>query len=84
MKEEEVSPEMMQKSVAEWVTVQEELRREMLERIRAARDRKHVAASAGSMLNFEVGDYVLVARVRKGQCSKVGDDMEWTEADASA
>ena len=37
----------------------------MLERVRAARDRKHVAASAGSMPSFEVGDYVLVARVPK-------------------
>ena len=37
----------------------------MLERVRAARDPKRVAASAGSMPNFEVGDYVLVARVRK-------------------
>ena len=37
----------------------------MLELVRAARDRKGVAARAGSMPNFEVGDYVLVARVRK-------------------
>ena len=37
----------------------------MLERVRAARDRKRVAASTGSMPNFEVGDYVLVGRVRK-------------------
>ena len=65
MKDEEFSPEMMQKLVAGWVTVQEELRREVLERVRAARDRKRVTASAGSMPNFEVGDYVLVARVRK-------------------
>ena len=65
VKEEEFSPEMMQKSVAGWVSVQEELRREVLERVRAARDRKRVAASTGSMPNFEVGDYVLVARVRK-------------------
>ena len=65
LKEEEVSPEMMQKSVTGWVTVQEVLRREALERVRAARDRKRVAASAGSMPNFDVGDYVLVARVRK-------------------
>ena len=56
---------MMQKSVAGWVTVQEELRREVLERVRAARDRKRVASSTGSMPNFEFGDYVLVARVRK-------------------
>ena len=45
VKEEELSPGMMQKSVAEWVTVQDELRREVLERVRAARDRKRVAAS---------------------------------------
>ena len=56
---------MMQKSVAEWVTVQEELQREVLERVRAARDRKHVAVSAGSMQNFEVRNYVLVAQFRK-------------------
>ena len=44
VKEEEFLPEMMQKSVAEWVTVQEELRREVLERVRAASDRKRIAA----------------------------------------
>ena len=65
VKEEAFSPQRMQKSVAGWVTVQDELRREVLERVRAARDRKRVAASTGSMPNFEVGDYVLVARVRK-------------------
>ena len=64
MKEENVSPEMMQKSVAGWMTIQE-LPREVLERVRAARDRKRVAASAGSMPNFEDGTFVLVARVSK-------------------
>ena len=54
------------------MTVQEELRREVLERVHAARDRKRVATSAGNMPNFEVGDYVLVARVRKlGSASKL-------------
>ena len=42
MKEEESSPEMMQKSVAGWVTVQEELRREVVKCVRAARDRKRL------------------------------------------
>ena len=65
VKEEEFSLEMMQKSFAGWMTVQEELRREVLERVRAARDRKRVVARAGSMPNFEVGDYVLVARFRE-------------------
>ena len=65
VKKKAFSPEMMQKSIAGWVTVQEELRREVFERVRAARDRKRVAASAGRMPNFETGDYVLVARVRK-------------------
>ena len=55
---------MMQKSVAGWVTVKEELWRGALERVRAARNRERVAASAGSMPNFEVGDFVLVPRVR--------------------
>ena len=55
----------MQKLVAGWLTVQEELYREVLERVFAARDRKHVAASAGSLPNFEVGDYVFLARARK-------------------
>ena len=77
MKEEEFSPAMMQKSVAGWVTAQEKLWREVLERVRAARDRKRVAASAGSMPNFEVGDYVLVARVRKlGRAPKLA--TRWT------
>ena len=63
VKKKEFSPEMMQKSIAGWVTVQEELRREVVER---------VAASAGSMPTFETGDYVLVARVRKlGSASKL-------------
>ena len=77
MKEEKFSPEMMQKSVAGWVTVLEELRREVLERIRVARDRTRVAASAGIMPNFEVGDYVLM-RVRKlGSAPKLV--TTWTE-----
>ena len=41
------------------------LRREVLERVRATCDHKRVAARAESMSNFEVGDYVLVARVRE-------------------
>ena len=65
VKEEEFSPKVMQELVAGWVNVEQELRREVLERVRAARERKPVAASVGSMPNFEVGDYVLVARVRK-------------------
>ena len=56
VKKKEFSPEMMQKSISGWVNVQEELRREAVER---------VAASAGSMPTFETEDYVLVARVRK-------------------
>ena len=46
MKEEEFLPETFQKSVAGWVTVQEELQRKVFELVRADRDRKHVAASA--------------------------------------
>ena len=65
VKEEELLPEMTQKSVASWMTVQEELRREVLGRVRAARDRERVAASVEGMSNFEVGHYVLVTRVRK-------------------
>ena len=64
VKEAELSQEMIQKLNVGLVTVQEELRREVFERVRAARDRKRVAASAGSMPNFEVGVNVLVARVR--------------------
>ena len=65
IQEEAFSPEMMQKSVAGCMTIQDELRREVLERVRPARDRKHVTGSAGSMPNFKVGNYVLMARVRK-------------------
>ena len=65
VKKERFSPEMIQESVAGWVTAQEELQREMLERVRAARVRKRVAASAGSITNFEVGDYLVIAWVRK-------------------
>ena len=41
------------------------LRREVLERVLAICDHKRVAARAGSMSNFEVGDYLLMARVRE-------------------
>ena len=44
----------------------------VLERVRAARNRKRVTASAGSMSNFKVRDYVLVPQVRKlGSAPKV-------------
>ena len=77
VKEGEFSPESMQKSVAGWVTAQKEIWRGVVQRVRAARDRRRVAASTGSMPTFEVGNYVLVAQVRKaGQRSNVGDDMD--------
>ena len=59
--------------VAGWVVVQEELRQKrVLERGYAARESKHVTASIGSMLKPEVGDYVLVTRVRKlGSATKL-------------
>ena len=46
------------------MTAQEESRRKVLEHVRAARHRRRVAASAGGMPNFEIGEYVLMARVR--------------------
>ena len=59
------------------MTVQEESWREVLEHVRAARHRRRVAASAGGMPNFEIGDYVLMARVRKpGSAPKLA--TTWT------
>ena len=55
----------MQHLVAEWVAVQEELRQEVLKSVRATRKCMRVAASVGQMSEYAVGDYVLVARVRK-------------------
>ena len=55
----------MQHLVAEWVALQEELQQEGLECVRASRKRKRAAASVRQMPEYEVGDYVLMARIRK-------------------
>ena len=61
----DVSCEQMQSWVAGWVREKEDLRREMVKRIREQRERVREVTGRGYLPMFEVGDYVLVARVRK-------------------
>ena len=61
----DVSCEQMQSWVAGWVQEQEDLRRNVVERVREQRKRVREVSGRGHLPVFEVGDYVLVARVRK-------------------
>ena len=59
------------------VAAQSQLRKEVLDEVRANRGKQRVAASRGSLPNFCVGDYVSVARVRRsGSTPKLL--MTWT------
>ena len=61
----DVSCEQMQSWVAGWVREQEDLRRDVVKRVREQRERVREVSGRGYLPVFEVGDYVLVARVRK-------------------
>ena len=61
----DVSCEQMQSWVAGWVREQEDLRRDVVKRVREQRERAREVSGRGYLPVFEVGDYVLVARVRK-------------------
>ena len=61
----DVSCEQMQSWVAGWVREQEDLRRDVGKRVREQRERVREVSGRGYLPVFEIGDYVLVARVRK-------------------
>ena len=61
----DVSCGKMQSWVAGWVREQEDLRRDVVKRVREQRERVREVSGRGCLPVFEVGDYVLVARVRK-------------------
>ena len=59
------------------VAAQSQLHKEVLDKVQANRGKQRVATSRGSLTNFCVGDYVLVARVRRS-CSTPKLLMTWT------
>ena len=61
----DVSCEQMQSWVAGWVREQEDFRRDVVKRVCEQRERVREVSGRGCLPVFEVGDYVLVARVRK-------------------
>ncbi|CAM9582962.1 unnamed protein product, partial [Ascophyllum nodosum] len=61
----DVSCEQMQSWVAGWAREQEDLRRDVVKRVREQCERVREVSGRGYLPVFEVGDYVLVARVRK-------------------
>ena len=61
----DVSCEQMQSWVAGWVREQEDLRCDVVKRVREQRERVREVSGRGDLPVFEVSDYVLVARVRK-------------------
>ena len=60
-----MSCEKMQTWVSGWVREQEDLRRYVVKCVREQRERVREPSGRGHLPVFEVGDYVLVARVRK-------------------
>ena len=54
------------------VGAQSQLHKEVLDKAQANRGKQRVATSRGNLLNFAVGDYVLVARVRRSVTSYPG------------
>ena len=61
----DVSCEKTQAWVAGWVRKQEDVLRDVVKRVREQRERVRELSGRGHLPVFEVGDYVLVARVRK-------------------
>ena len=60
-----VSCEQMQAWVAGWVREQEDLRRDEVKCVREQRERVRELSGCGHLPVFEVGDYVLMASMRK-------------------
>ena len=61
----DASCEQIQALVAGWVREKEELRCDMVKRVRVQRKRVRELSGHGHLPMFEVGDYFLVARARK-------------------
>ena len=61
----DVSCGQMQAWIAGWVGEQEDLRRDVVKRVCEQRAYVRELSGRGHLPGFEVGDYVLVARVRK-------------------
>ena len=61
----DVSCEQMQALVAGWGQEKEDLRRDMVKRVRVQRERVRELSDRGHLPMFEVGDYFLEARARK-------------------
>ena len=59
------------------VEAQSQLHKEVLDKVQANPGKQRVAASRGSKPNFTVGDYVLVARIRRSG-STPKPLMTWT------
>ena len=67
----------IRKKVHTVVEVQSQLHEEILDKVQANRGKQRVAASRGNLMNVTVGEYVLVARVRRsGSTPKLL--MTWT------
>ena len=77
----DVSCEQMQDWVACWVREQEDFRRDVVKRVRESRERVRELSGRRYLPVFEVGGYVLVARVSKlGRVSKLVQILDWTVA----
>ena len=61
----DVSPAQMQERIIGWVLEQEAMRSRVVERVRAQRQRVREIGNRGQLPAFAVGNYVLVARLRK-------------------
>ena len=67
----------LREKVQSVVEVQSQLHNEVLDKVQATRGKQRVAARRGNLPNFAVGEYVLVARVRRsGSTPKLL--MTWT------
>ena len=67
----------LRRHVAGVVAAQAELHKQVLDKVQASRERQRASASRGVLPNFSVGEYVLVARVRRsGTTPKLL--MTWT------
>ena len=64
----DVSCEQMQSWVAGWAREQEDLRCDVVRRVCEQRERVRELSGRGNLPVFEVGDYILVAQVRKPGC----------------
>ena len=59
------SNDICERMMQSMVEVQSQLHEEILDKVQANRGKQRVAASRGNLMNVTVGEYVLVARVRR-------------------